>query len=52
MQQGGGSEENSLGLSPDIGAGRKGWHSREIKPKKSKYEEGHLTLRRGKVIWH
>jgi hypothetical protein len=41
---GGGSEENKLGLSSDKVAGRKGWHSREIKPKEFKGEEGHIAL--------
>jgi hypothetical protein len=44
MCQGKRSEENRLGLSPDKVAGGKRWHSREIKPKEFKGEEGHTAL--------
>jgi hypothetical protein len=32
MYQGGGPEKKQTGLCSDKVAGRKGWHSREIKP--------------------
>jgi hypothetical protein len=44
MYQGGGSEEDKLGLSFDKVAEGKGWHKREIKPKELKGEEGHIAL--------
>jgi hypothetical protein len=43
VQLGGGSEENKGYLSSDKLAGSKGWHSREIKPKEFKDEEGHIA---------
>jgi hypothetical protein len=44
MYQRGGSKENKQGLSSDKGEERKGWHSREIKLREFKGEEGHLAL--------
>jgi hypothetical protein len=44
MWQGGGPEENKLGLSSEKVAVGKRWHSREIKPKEFKGEEGHVAL--------
>jgi hypothetical protein len=43
-QQGGGPEEEQIGLCSDKVAGGKGWHSREINPKESRREEGHIAL--------
>jgi hypothetical protein len=43
IKGGGGPEENDR-LSSDKVAGGKGWHSREIKPKEFKGEEGHIAL--------
>jgi hypothetical protein len=44
LKQGGGAEENRLGLSADEVTGGKGQRSREIKPKEFKGEEGHEAL--------
>jgi hypothetical protein len=44
MYQGEGPEKKQTGLCSDKVAGGKGWHSREIKPKESKREEGHISL--------
>jgi hypothetical protein len=49
MEQGGGSKENRLSLSPEKVAGSSRWHSREIKPEKSEHEEGHVAPGRGKT---
>jgi hypothetical protein len=44
MLQGGGPEEKHTSLCSDKVVGGKRWHSRELKPKESKGEEGHIAL--------
>jgi hypothetical protein len=44
VQQGGEPEKKQRSLCSDNVAVGKGWHSREIKLKKFKHEEGHIAL--------
>jgi hypothetical protein len=44
LKQGGGPEKKQASLCPDNVARERGWHSREIKFKESKCEEGHIAL--------
>jgi hypothetical protein len=38
------AKKKEANLCPDNVAGGRGWHSREIKLKESKCEEGHIAL--------